>query len=113
VIGPFAKPRSILGAPSVHLTGSVTGVQGYAFLELVDVAPDGSRVTLDDQVMPIALAGGAVDRTLDLHGVSWRLEPGHALELEITTGSTQYTIPRTGPWALDLHADIRIPVARA
>ena len=112
VVGPFAKPRSILGVPSVHLTGSVTGYQAFAFLELVDVAPDGSRVTVDDQVMPIALAGGAVDRTIDLHGVSWRLQPGHALELEITTGSSQYAIPRTGPYALSLTAHTELPLTR-
>jgi predicted acyl esterase len=110
VVGPFSEARSILGVPSVHLTGSVIGVQGFAFLELVDVAPDGTRVTLDDQVMPVALAGGAVNRTVDLHGVSWRLEPGHVLELEITTGSTQYAIPRTGPYALTLSAASTIPL---
>lgn len=26
------------------------------------------------------------------------LKPGHKLELEITTGSSQYSIPRTGPY---------------
>ncbi|MDQ4005136.1 MAG: hypothetical protein M3135_02390, partial [Actinomycetota bacterium] len=105
-------PRAIVGVPSAHLTGSVIGYQGFAFFELVDVAPDGTRVTVDDQVMPISLAGGAVDRTLDLHGVAWRLEPGHSLELEITTGSTQYAIPRTGPWALDLNAEVSLPLTR-
>jgi ABC-2 type transport system ATP-binding protein len=113
VLGPFARPRSILGIPQVQLTGSVTGVRGFIFLELVDVAPDGTRVTVDNQVMPASLAGGAVDQTVALHGIAWRLEPGHVLELEITTGSTQYSIPRTGPYAVSLFAAPSFPVSPA
>jgi hypothetical protein len=79
-------------------------------MELVDLAPDGTRVTVDDQVMPVALAGGEVDRNARLHGVSWRLRPGHRLELELTTGSSQYSIPRTGPFSVDLTARVSPPV---
>jgi ABC-2 type transport system ATP-binding protein len=113
VLGPFGKPRAILGTPEVRLTGSVTGVRGFVFLELVDVAPDGSRVTVDNQVMPASLTGGAVDQTIALHGVAWRLEPGHVLELEITTGSAQYSIPRTGPYAVSLSAATTLPISPA
>jgi ABC-2 type transport system ATP-binding protein len=113
VLGPFAATRSILGIPRVRLTGSVTGVQGFVFLELVDVAPDGTRVTVDNQVMPAALDGGEVDRVVDLHGFAWRLQPGHVLELEITTGSTAYSIPRTGPYAVSLTAAPAFPVSPA
>jgi ABC-2 type transport system ATP-binding protein len=113
VLGPFGKSRSILGVPEVRLTGSVTGVRGFVFLELVDVAPDGTRVTVDNQVMPASLAGGAVDQTIALHGIAWRLEPGHALELEVTTGSTQYSIPRTGPYAVSLAAATTFPISPA
>ncbi|MGH2684618.1 MAG: CocE/NonD family hydrolase C-terminal non-catalytic domain-containing protein, partial [Actinomycetota bacterium] len=112
ILPPVPRVQAMLGVPRVHLSGEVLGVQGFAFLELVDVAPDGTRVTIDDQVMPIALAGGSVDRTIDLHGVSWRLFRGHSLELEITTGSAQYAIPRTGPYAIDLTADVSLPLTR-
>jgi predicted acyl esterase len=91
----------------------VTGLRAFVFLELVDVAPDGTRVTVDDQVTPIALPGGAVDVELDMNGVAWRLEPGHSLELEITTGSAQYAVPRTGPYAVSLSADLTLPTAKA
>jgi ABC-2 type transport system ATP-binding protein len=111
VFGPLLTPRSILGIPRVRVQGTVTGLQGYVFLELVDVAPDGTRVTVDDQVMPVSLPGGAVDRTVDLHGVSWRLEAGHVLELEVTTGSAQYSIPRTGPYAVSLTGGVELPVS--
>ncbi len=40
--------------------------------------------------MPVSLAGGPVDRLIELHGVAWCPEP-HALELEVTTGSTSTT----------------------
>jgi ABC-2 type transport system ATP-binding protein len=113
VLGPFARPRSILGVPRVRLTGSVTGVRGFIFLEMVDVAADGTRVTVDNQVMPASLDGGAVNQSVALHGIAWRLQPGHVLELEITTGSTQYSIPRTGPYAVSLSAAASLPVSPA
>jgi ABC-2 type transport system ATP-binding protein len=104
---------SIVGIPSLELTGTITGVTAHVFFELIDVAPDGTRVTVDDQVTPVALPGGAVDRTLDMNGVAWRLEPGHSLELEITTGSTEYAAPRTGPFAVSLAAELSLPVSNA
>ena len=113
VVPATGTARAIVGVPSVRIAGSVTGARAFVFLELVDVAPDGSRVTVDDQVMPVALASGPFERTLDLHGIAWRLEPGHALELEVTTGSAQYQIPRTGPYAVSLEGDLSLPVAGA
>ena len=111
VFGPLARAKNIVGIPTVELSGSVTGVRGFVFFELVDVAPDGTRVTVDDQVMPLAMSGGEVEETLDLHGIAWRLEPGHVLELEITTGSTQYSMPRTGPYSVSLTAETTLPVS--
>ena len=113
VFGPVSRPRAVVGIPQVQLAGSVTGLQAFVFLELVDVAPDGTRVTVDNQVMPVSLGGGAVDRTVDLHGIAWRLEPGHVLELELTTGSTQYAAPRTGPFTVSLTATPRLPISPA
>ena len=110
VVGSPPKPVSILGVPSVKLSGTVTGARAFVFLELVDVAPDGTRVTIDDQVMPVALPSGAFDRTIDLHGIAWRLQPGHTIELEVTTGSAQYAQPRTGPYAVSLDAQLQLPV---
>ncbi len=98
VVGKGDRRRAILGIPHLAITGRTLGVAGHAFFELVDVAPDGTRVTLDDQVMPRKLPLGEFKAHFDLHGVSWMLDEGHTLELEITTGSTQYAIPRTGPY---------------
>jgi ABC-2 type transport system ATP-binding protein len=101
----------ILGVPRVHLSGTVTGLSAFMFFELVDVSPEGRRVTVDDQTMPLRLASGGFERTLDLHGISWILQPGHSLELEITTGSLQYQVPRMGPYAVSLEAATELPVA--
>jgi ABC-2 type transport system ATP-binding protein len=113
VFGPVDRPKNVVGVPTVNVTGTVTGVQAYVFLELIDRAPDGTRVTVDDQVMPVSIQGGEVRLRTALHGVAWRLKPGHVLELELTTGSTQFSIPRTGPFAVDLTATARLPMAPA
>ncbi|MGH2656680.1 MAG: CocE/NonD family hydrolase [Actinomycetota bacterium] len=111
VFGPLDGTKAIVGIPAARLQGTVTGVRAFVFLELIDVAPDGTRTTINDQVMPVALDGGPVDRRIDLHGIAWRLEPGHVLELELTTGSTQYASPRTGPFAVSLTATVDLPVS--
>jgi ABC-2 type transport system ATP-binding protein len=106
------KETPIVGVPRVRLTGEATGVTAFAFFELVDEAPDGTLTTVDDQTMPIRLASGEVKETLALHGVSWLLKPGHKLLLEVTTGSTQYDIPRTGPFAVSLKAVTKLPLTK-
>ncbi|MPZ71889.1 MAG: hypothetical protein GEU74_01450 [Nitriliruptorales bacterium] len=112
VILPGAKNvRTIFGVPRVRLTGSARGLASHVFFELVDVAPDGTRVTLDDQTMPIRLGHGDVRRTFDLHGVAWKLKRRHALELEITTGSAQYGVPRQGAYTVDLRAVTVLPIS--
>jgi len=99
-MGKSKRPRAILGNPRVAMKGQTLGLGGHTFFELIDVAPDGTRVTVDDQTMPRSLEGGEFKSSFDLHGVSWMLKPGHKLELEITTGSSQYSIPRTGPYQI-------------
>jgi ABC-2 type transport system ATP-binding protein len=111
ILGPPRKATPILGIPQVRLEGNVVGVAAHVYLELVDAAPDGTRVTVDDQTMPVRLGAGAIDETVELHGVSWILRPGHSLELEITTGSAQYAPPRTGPFAVSLTASPALPLA--
>jgi predicted acyl esterase len=103
--------RPMLGIPKVKLRGEVTGTRAFVFLELVDVAKDGTRVTIDDQTMPIILEPGTVKRTVKLHGVSWILKPGHKLQLEITTGSGQYQAPQ-GAYTVELKATTKVPLAR-
>jgi hypothetical protein len=61
--------------------------------------------------MPIKLESGMFRRKVALHGVSWIVKPGHSIELEITTGSTSYAVPRTGPFQVSVAAGITLPIA--
>jgi len=105
-------PRAILGVPKVSLRGKVAGTDAVVFLELVDIGPDGTAVTVDDQTMPIRLKSGKVRKTVNLHGISWILRPGHKLALEVTTGSGQYQTPR-GAYSVTLRAVTKLPLAPA
>lgn len=107
------KPQAIVGVPRVALKGTLTGAGGVLFMKLVDVGPDGEAVTVDDQTMPLRLESGPIDLTVDLHGVTWLLEPGHVLQLEVSTGSTQYDINHMGPYLADFEAATFLPVAPA
>ena len=70
-------------------------------------------MTVSDQTMPRALPRGEFNKSFDMHGVSWMLKRGHRLELEITTGSTQYSIPRTGPYRLSFdEVAVELPLTR-
>jgi len=113
ILGKSKRPRAILGNPRVAMKGQTLGLGGHTFFELIDVAPDGTRVTVDDQTMPRSLEGGEFKSSFDRHGVSWMLKPGHKLELEITTGSSQYSIPRTGPYQITFdNARVKLPLSQ-
>lgn len=102
-----------MGIPTARVHGAVTGVRAFVFLELVDVAPDGTGTTIDDQVMPVALGDGPVDRRIDLHGIAWLLEPGHVLELEVTHRVDAVRGAPNGPVRRVAHGDRRFPVSPA
>lgn len=105
------KPVPMVGIPRVSLEGELLGVTGHLFFELVDVSPKGERVTVDEQVMPLRVKSGKIDQTVALHGVAWMLQPGHSLEIEITTGSSQYAPPRTGAFSVTMKAIPKLPLA--
>lgn len=107
------RAKAIMGIPKVRLRGNVTAAQfAYVFFELVDKAPNGDLITVDDQTMPLRLKAGKVRRTVKLHGVSWLLKRGHKLMLEVTTGSAQYDTPRTAAYTVDLKMRPILPVTR-
>jgi ABC-2 type transport system ATP-binding protein len=113
VLGKHKRPLAVVGIPKVRLKGTLTGADGgYVFAELVDKAPNGDLVTVDDQTMPLKVAAGDVKTTLALHGVTWLVKPKHTLLLEITTGSTEFDTARTGPYTIDLKARAKLLVSR-
>lgn len=111
IVAPVKQRRTVVGMPLVFAGGSVTGATAFLFFELVDQAPDGTLTTVDDQTMPLRFGAETGERTFEMHGVSWILEPGHSLLLEITTGSTQYDIPRTGPYAVSMSINVSVPMS--
>lgn len=113
ILGPASRNIPMLGVPKVTLKGEVTGLSAQLFFELVDVAPNGTRTTIDDQVMPLKLADGKFRRNLALHGISWIVTPRHRIELEITTGSTSYGAARMGPFEVAVSARPALPIAPA
>ena len=110
VVTVGGRAKAVFGIPKVRISGKVTGDKAYVFFELVDVSKDGSRVTLDDQTMPAILKPGRFKKTIALHGVAWKLLPGHRLELEVTTGSAQYQAAR-GAYTLQMRAVTKLPIA--
>jgi ABC-2 type transport system ATP-binding protein len=112
-VGVTKKARrslAVVGVPKVKIKGNLVAAEsGYVFFELIDRAPDGTLVTVDDQTMPYHLKVGEFRKTIALHGVSWLLKKGHSLLLEVTTGSSQYDVVRTGPYQVDMKVRTSIP----
>jgi predicted acyl esterase len=104
----FGVPRA-----EVEVTGS--GPEVDLFFELLDIAPDGRATVIDDQVMPAKvtdLSDEPQQLTVSLGGVAWRLQPGHALALEISTSSNDHAAART-PAVANVRVSIEAPVLRA
>lgn len=113
VLATSARPRPLVGVPRVALRGRVRGAGGHLYLELVDVAPDGARVTVNHQSTPVEVAAGPVDVRTKMNGIVWVVRPGHRLELEVTTGSTMYQHSRAGAYSVKLRGRVELPVASA
>ncbi|MFP5353252.1 MAG: alpha/beta hydrolase family protein [Actinomycetota bacterium] len=113
VLGPYASPRPIFGVPKVTVSGRLRGAtKGVIQLELVDEAPDGTRVTVNNQSTPVRLHRGENSLRVRMAAVAWVLRPGHELELELTTGSPMFRAD-AGEYTVRLRLRARIPVAPA
>lgn len=99
----------LVGVP--QLRGTVTGVGEGAFLffKLVDA---NTNQVLDDQVtaLSVKLLNGPATFDIQLEGISWLLPAGHALVLEISTGSMMYSNYRGAALIRDLDAELTVPV---
>jgi ABC-2 type transport system ATP-binding protein len=111
ILGASKKAIAMVGVPQLHISGTMTAaVDGDLFFELLDKAPDGTLTTVDAQTTPVRLASGKIDTTLSMHGADWLLLPRHSLELEVTTGSTQYDVTRTGPYSASIKVIPELPL---
>jgi len=103
---------TLLGVPNITYTYTGLGAEAYIFAKLVDVAPDGTSVAVDDQVTPLKLTDLSPItthfRTAALNGVAWNVNPGHQLFLELTTTSSNFSSSRLPSLTL-LHASLTVP----
>lgn len=111
VLAPSNAARPILGVPKVDLTWRLSGApSGVIHLELVDVAPDGSRTTVNRQATPVRFQQGEHSLRVRLAAVAWMVRPGHSLEVELTTGSPMFR-PDKGSYRMSATIGARLPVA--
>jgi putative CocE/NonD family hydrolase len=88
---PLAEPLVIRGRPRVSLAFGSDRPATCVFLRLCDAAPDGRSTNLTDLMVPLRAGdrGAEGDWNVDvaLRPVAARLEPGHRLRLQISSGA--------------------------
>ncbi|MHA6799172.1 alpha/beta fold hydrolase [Bounagaea algeriensis] len=101
---PLREPRLISGMPQTRLSvsavpGQPGGDEAVLFAKLYDVGPDGERTMVGDAVSPLRVTGlpqdgSPVEVHVALPGVVHSVEPGHRLELAVTTTDRAYAASR-------------------
>ena len=107
-----ASGRTLLGVPEVDLAVTGTGLESYVFMRLLDVAPDGTEIVIDDQVgaqKVVNLSDVAQQSTVELPGVAWEVASGHELVLELTSTSADHSSSRV-PSVSDITLSVSVPV---
>jgi ABC-2 type transport system ATP-binding protein len=99
---------TIVGVPQLKGTVSGIGEGAFLFFKLVDPA---TNEVLSDQVtaLSVKLLDGPAAFDIQLEGVSWKLEPGDEVVLEVSTGSMMYTNYR-GAATVELDLELTLPV---
>lgn len=136
VLGPcfdgpvLQRPLDVLGDPVAELIVSSTAPDGYFFVRLSDVAPDGTSVLItrgglmlsrrDGRSDPSLVDPGTVHRLeVPLHSCAYRLAPGHRLRLSVAGADLENAWPCPYPATHSLHlggassACVRLPVLPA
>ena len=93
---PVPRAFTLLGLPRLTLAYRATAPDLELNSRLWDVAPDGSATLIDRG----AYRGGPELSGVieyELFGSAWRLEPGHALELELLQDDSTFLRPHNYP----------------
>ena len=93
---PLPAPATLVGLPRLKLVYAATAPDFELNARLWDVAPDGARTLIDRG----AYRGGPELSGVieyELFGSAWRLEPGHALELELLQDDSTFLRPHNYP----------------
>ena len=103
-----------LGAPQLQLTYSGTSPAGArptrVFAQLVD---DDTGIVIGNQITPIdvVLDGASHETTVDLEAISFRVQPGHTVTLQLVATTVAYATPRLGGTVDVAKAVVRLPIA--
>lgn len=108
-----AGPLTAVGVPNATVEVTGAGPEAFIFFKLLDVAPDGSAVVIDDQNTPLKVIDLELEApqtfSIDLAGVSWEIPSGHSLVLEVTSTSNEYASSRT-PAVAEVDVTVSVPV---
>ncbi len=87
----------VIGSPRVRLQFTGSRSEAFAFVRLVDVAPDGRRVIPRGLVtavwlldMPPLGTERGLHREVSLPPIAWRLAPGHRFDVEVASTDAAY-----------------------
>lgn len=103
----LAANSNIVGIPRVSGHIDLTGVEAFLFFKLVNTT---TNDVLDDQITPLRIDASG-DFSFDLEGVSYELQPGHSLALEISGGATPFTGSRTPGLSVITNVIVELPIA--
>ncbi len=94
---PVREGLELIGTPRVRLQFTGNAREAFAFVRLVDVAPDGRRVIPRGLVTPVWLLGmpplgseRGLGREVALPPIAWRLAPGHRFDVEVASTDAAY-----------------------
>jgi uncharacterized protein len=104
---------ALLGAAQLEMTLSADQPHGFVVARLCDVAPDGASVRIAHGVLNLRhrsdppqplIPGQAIDVSLTLDQMAYRLAPGHRLRLALSNSYWPFLWPSPQPVALTLTA---------
>ena len=125
--GPVTEGLDLLGQPVAHLTLSADRPMAMVAVLLVDEAPDGTQTLISrgfanlmhraSETEPAAVVPGEeMEISVPLHGIGYRLAPGHRLVVQVASTYWPVLWPMPEPVTLNLipgASTISLPVRRA
>ncbi len=110
---PLEAPLAILGQPTLALRLSADRPQGFVAALLIDEAPDGAQTLItrgfcnlmhrDGDMAPTAVVpGDAMEVTVPLHGIGYRLAAGHRLMVQLASTYWPILWPSPEPVTLSI-----------
>ncbi len=105
---PLDSDRVLLGHSTLMLRAALSATDANFYAELIDVAPDGTEVLVNDgflkashrssHVTPSDVTPGeAVDYEIDVRADHYRFAAGHSLRLRISGGPSDTLVPMETP----------------